>query len=266
MFMIAPRPSPRVARLWALLCLFVIGASACGADLADPGGDAGGVLVLRESSPQRVSGTFERGGALLSFSAIQSGSGTLLTVMASDGTELARSEGAGATTTLRLLNGRLTYTGSSGDPTMTMSGDGGALGALLARPDARALPWLSQELGGNGLNGRSHPVTLTLHGLARFIATAGEIELPPLSARMSAEADSAAASRGCQDLRKDPKHDGCFGMCGKGCGCWSWTCGDCCWHKGCANHDTACRTCGIRNPGACAACASFSAFFTGGGC
>jgi hypothetical protein len=30
-------------------------------------------------------------------------------------------------------------------------------------------------------------------------------------------------------------------MCGPGCSCWSWVCGDCCYHYGCARHDSWCR-------------------------
>ena len=33
----------------------------------------------------------------------------------------------------------------------------------------------------------------------------------------------------------------CFGMCGYGCYCWSWLCGDCCVHQGCVDHDKCCR-------------------------
>ena len=32
----------------------------------------------------------------------------------------------------------------------------------------------------------------------------------------------------------------CLGMCGAGCDCWDWFCGDCCWHKGCCIHDSCC--------------------------
>ena len=32
----------------------------------------------------------------------------------------------------------------------------------------------------------------------------------------------------------------CHGMCGPGCECWSWACGDCCVHQGCRQHDTCC--------------------------
>ena len=33
----------------------------------------------------------------------------------------------------------------------------------------------------------------------------------------------------------------CYGMCGYGCWCWSFLCGDCCYHVGCFDHDTCCR-------------------------
>ena len=37
----------------------------------------------------------------------------------------------------------------------------------------------------------------------------------------------------------------CFGMCGSGCSCWSWVCGDCCVHQGCYDHDGCCQTYGF---------------------
>jgi hypothetical protein len=42
------------------------------------------------------------------------------------------------------------------------------------------------------------------------------------------------------DLRCDPNHDDCFGMCGPGCTCWQWVCGDCQYHATCAQHDWVC--------------------------
>ena len=32
----------------------------------------------------------------------------------------------------------------------------------------------------------------------------------------------------------------CFGLCGEGCDCWSWVCGDCDCHCLCENHDYFC--------------------------
>ena len=40
-------------------------------------------------------------------------------------------------------------------------------------------------------------------------------------------------------VEADPA-DGCFGMCGNGCNCWAWVCGDCCVHPGCQIHDWTC--------------------------
>jgi hypothetical protein len=33
----------------------------------------------------------------------------------------------------------------------------------------------------------------------------------------------------------------CLGLCGYGCSCWEFICGDCCYHLGCYDHDVCCR-------------------------
>ena len=33
----------------------------------------------------------------------------------------------------------------------------------------------------------------------------------------------------------------CLSLCGYGCHCWKWVCGDCCYHLGCHGHDVCCR-------------------------
>ena len=45
------------------------------------------------------------------------------------------------------------------------------------------------------------------------------------------------------DKRRCPPcpRDECFGLCGYGCNCWRFLCGDCCFHVGCADHDVCCR-------------------------
>lgn len=42
-------------------------------------------------------------------------------------------------------------------------------------------------------------------------------------------------------------HMSCLGMCGKGCSCWRFVCGDCCYHYGCFEHDEICRACGLHH-------------------
>ena len=34
--------------------------------------------------------------------------------------------------------------------------------------------------------------------------------------------------------------NGCNGICGRTCSCWSFICGDCCVHQGCLDHDECC--------------------------
>ena len=45
-------------------------------------------------------------------------------------------------------------------------------------------------------------------------------------------------------LNKCPpcKSKECLGMCGPGCVCWNWLCGNCCYNKGCYDHDLCCRS------------------------
>lgn len=38
-----------------------------------------------------------------------------------------------------------------------------------------------------------------------------------------------------------PGSDGCFGMCGFGCNCLQFVCGNCCTNHGCIEHDRCCR-------------------------
>ena len=45
-----------------------------------------------------------------------------------------------------------------------------------------------------------------------------------------------------------PKGTSCLGLCGPGNTCWSQLCGDCCFHKGCADHDTCCAVYGMLHP------------------
>ena len=81
----------------------------------------------------------------------------------------------------------------------------------------------------------------------------------------------ACNPRDYSDLRSDPCNDGCLGLCGAGCTCWDWVCGDCMWHWGCNTHDLACGYCydsyGI-DVFSCTVCFTPIAFFlaTGPGC
>jgi hypothetical protein len=109
-------------------------------------------------------------------------------------------------------------------------GDMAVLDEMLTVPEVKALAYMSRALGVRGITGSEFPASLALHKMARQSAEALAVELEPLS-------ESAGAQLFCSR----PTANECYGMCGPGCSCWSWVCGDCCYHYGCARHDTWCR-------------------------
>ena len=48
--------------------------------------------------------------------------------------------------------------------------------------------------------------------------------------------------KSCLDECPPCKSKQCLGMCGPGCVCWKWLCGNCCYNKGCYDHDLCCRS------------------------
>ncbi len=86
------------------------------------------------------------------------------------------------------------------------------------------------DVTGNG--GRPIPASLVLHKMGRQSADALGIHLKPL--------DAPGAADGYCQAYPNTGND-CYGMCGPDCSCWSWVCGDCCYHYGCAVHDNWCR-------------------------
>ena len=66
---------------------------------------------------------------------------------------------------------------------------------------------------------------------------------PPAELRAAHDSDDQNSKRKKRcSLASDPNNDNCLGMCGKGCWCWSIFCGDCCYNRGCYEHDMCCRT------------------------
>ena len=114
---------------------------------------------------------------------------------------------------------------------MHWDGDRTVLDEMLTLPDVAALPFLSRALGEEGYSGIDFPASLPLHKIARQTADALDIDVPAIE---TANSDGSYCSR--------PTANNCYGMCGPGCSCWSWVCGNCCYHYGCAVHDSWCRS------------------------
>jgi hypothetical protein len=137
------------------------------------------------------------------------------------------------------------------------------------------LPELSYALGKAGATGQRYQPSLALHSLG--LAAAGMLgvdparpgltyryRLPPQLRRPDVRGlfdrmaptdcwsgpeegpnfDLLPKCEGPGGCESHPNRDrDCFGMCGSGCDCWSWICGDCCYHDFCAEHDALLRSC-----------------------
>jgi len=112
------------------------------------------------------------------------------------------------------------------------TGDTNVLDDMLKLPEVAKLPELSRALGVRGFTGNLYPSSFVLHKMARQSADALGISVAKL--------DVPITENGyCQAYPNEWNQ--CYGMCGPGCSCWSWVCGNCCYHHGCAVHDSWCR-------------------------
>lgn len=207
-------------------------------------------VTMRIAQPDRLAGSYvDSTGIQIDFDTARSGDNLFLDLR-SKGHEIIHAETTADQYIFRYLDGRLTLNidkewvarvqaeGDGGpaaqdESEMHWTGDMAVLDEMISMPEARALPWLSRALGELGYTGSDYPASLPMHKMARQSADALGIELPPLATVESEDAFCTAyPNRGNQ----------CYGMCGNGCSCWSWVCGDCCYHGGCARHDDWCRS------------------------
>ena len=116
----------------------------------------------------------------------------------------------------------------------------------LLEPAARAL---GQDLG---IIGKEEPAAMVFYTTAMTLTEAYNKNRRAMvsMARKSSPWDTYTNRRvnaqgkfpDCDQEACPPcKEDECFGMCGYGCYCWEFLCGDCCYHLGCKDHDICCR-------------------------
>jgi len=206
-------------------------------------------IELAVATPDRLTGSYlDPSGLALRFDVARAGDVLYLHLETAAGRELVHAETLDDVYRFRYLGGRLTLTverawvaevraeGEDGpaaqrEDAFVWEGDMGVLDEMLAIPEVATLPWLSRALGARGITGADYPASLPLHKVARQSADGLGIEVPPIAV------DNAPAGSYCSQ----PTANNCYGMCGPGCSCWSWVCGDCCYHYGCARHDSWCR-------------------------
>ncbi len=203
-------------------------------------------LTLVQDSPEYVVGTYRdsAAGATIAFEAARVDDQVFLDLRGNDGRHLVTLETLGDSYVMTYLDGALVMTVTRDQlernaiaegpeeqmAGIDMVGDVGALDALLNAPEMAVLPHMSRALGARGVTGNAYPASLTIHKMARQTADGLGIDVEPLEL---GSGEVAECSR--------PTANNCYGMCGPGCTCWSWVCGNCCYHYGCAKHDSWCR-------------------------
>jgi len=203
---------------------------------------------LTASTPERVTGTYGDGVNTLQFDLAKVGDDIYADLSGTGGRPIVHIQTTGSdydfsymgggltlhTTKSYVANAKATETPAQvSSAGFAFTGDMHLLDAMLELPEVALLPKLSRALGVRGITGSDFPASLVLHKMGRQSADALGIRLQPL------DAPATEAESYCQAY-PNVSND-CYGMCGPDCTCWSWVCGDCCYHYGCAVHDSWCR-------------------------
>jgi hypothetical protein len=244
-----------VTKLFVVACALVAAACQTATTESTPTSTSSGTdgISLRVATPERLTGSYrDATGMGIEFDTARAGDNLFIHIATKSGHELIHAETTADQYVFQYLDRRLTLRvdkawidqvrteGEDGpaaedDSQMHWTGDMAVLDEMLTLPEVRVLPALSRSLGELGYTGNVFPASLALHKVARQSADALGIDVQPLETISQAQEEdgycTAYPNRG----------NNCYGMCGNGCNCWSWVCGNCCYHGGCAKHDDWCR-------------------------
>jgi hypothetical protein len=234
---------------------------ACGGPSGEPAGTTGsdpGVKTLNDgitltaSSPQRVTGVYaDNAGDTIQFDLAKVNDDVYLDVTGNGGRPILHIETNGDEYDFRYMGGGLTMrttkafvaqvrseTASQPSAISTdgfaFSGDMSVIDEMMKLPEIAQLPKLSYALGLRGITGSDYPASLALHKIAQQSAQTLHVDV-----QRKIEVPASTEQAYCTAYPN--RSNDCYGMCGPGCSCWSWVCGDCCYHWGCAVHDSWCR-------------------------
>ena len=209
-------------------------------------------LVLEKADQAVLAGYYTHNGTAIRFN-IESSPSLVMKLETMSGKPLIYFEYSpdGKLSNARVLGERAVFTSTldtEGHMVFTYSGDPTLLDHLVVTSEELGLlPALSREIGeGHGITGKAYPISLPLHFMALGVARRhpnGDLPGPRITLTP------------CPDMENDPcAPSDCFGMCGKGCSCWEWVCGNCCCNVGCRSHDESCGSCSWENILACLNC------------
>jgi hypothetical protein len=232
-------------------CVMVLGLAACGQQ-AQPEqtvvSTASESLTLSTATAERLAGHYVRDGVRISFDSIRTAAIFRFEIKAADGRVIIRGDKtAEQKYTTSVLDNRLNMFDdlAATENNVSYEGDQTAMDEAQKLPEYAALPWMSRALGEHGYNGRDYPAALAMHMFNKGVAEKLNITIPKIENR------SELADEGGYCTAYPNSGNQCYGMCGRGCSCWSFVCGDCCYHNGCARHDDYCRGSGFWDTAKC---------------
>ena len=110
-----------------------------------------------------------------------------------------------------------------------------AIQELMKVEEVGLLEEVAEAVGQKGLTGKDTPAAMPFFAFALKV-TQLQTKRDNTFIRNATRVQRADCLSTCPPC----PNNNCFGMCGKGCSCWSWVCGDCCYHMGCYDHDKCC--------------------------
>jgi hypothetical protein len=242
-----------------------------------PDDAAPGTLALTAQTADRIVGSYTRNHVTIGFRFEQSRESDRFVITAADGRELLSQSKSGDILVTSVFGGTATtradlaiiresaHQGNVPEDqrvpfdaakAVIFDGDQDEFARFDTTAEAALMPWLSDELGNRGFNGRAYPMTVRMHVISGNIAD-------ELGLKFQTKAAYDFGDGGCLSLEGDPFGNNSYGMCGPGTTCWQSTCGDCCCHDGCKAHDWTCRNCHWYTPWNCILCGTFTSFFDG---
>ena len=115
--------------------------------------------------------------------------------------------------------------------------------ALLMYPELQLLENAVTALASSGVTGIEYPSAVSFYmaaGNLRRFANRSNLTAS-YSMLMRSAPSRQEVTEDCLSECPPCPYQECLGLCGYGCNCWKWVCGDCCYHLGCYEHDICCR-------------------------
>lgn len=115
---------------------------------------------------------------------------------------------------------------------------------MLSKREINLLSDAAVAMGRQGITSQDYPSALPL------FMTASRLIKRSVNEDVQSDSNTDGGGGGKDDnenlkcLEECPpcQDEECLGLCGPGCECWEWACGNCCYNKGCYYHDLCCRS------------------------